>query len=132
MPKGEIPEEVQRFLAAYISSVSQLETLLLLYENGEGEWTVVSADRELRIGERLVGKHFEDLHRRNLFTVTAAQPLLYRYAPASSEVDQAVRALATTYKERRVSLIRFMFSEPFRILRARDLAPNIEQDENKD
>lgn len=122
--KGDIPEEVKRFLGDYISSVSQLETLLLLHEKPEREWSVVAADRELRIGEHLVEKHLAELHQRELLTASTPQPFLYRYGPSSAEVDQAVRSLAVIYRERRVSLIGFMFSPLFRSLKTSNSAPN--------
>jgi hypothetical protein len=109
----DIPEEVKRFMTDNIISLFQLETLLLLYTRREMEWSVEDTDRELHIGPQLAKTQLVDLHSRGLLSASETPDTLYRYNPSSDQLDQAVSALATAYKERRVSVISFIFSKPF-------------------
>jgi len=108
----DIPEEVKRFMTEYIHSLFQLETLLLLYEKKEVDWSIEDTDRQLHMGSQLAGNLLADLHARGLLSLRETPEPLYRYSPSSVQLDQAVSALAMTYKERRVSVISFLFSRP--------------------
>ncbi len=113
MATDDIPEEVKRFMTEYITSLFQLETLLLLYGKKDMEWSVEDTDRELHIGPQLARNQLADLQARGLLAVRENPDLLYRYSPSSNQLDQAVSALAMAYKERRVRVISFIFSKPF-------------------
>lgn len=112
MAADDIPEEVKRFMTEYINSLFQLETLLLLYEKKEVDWSVEDTDRQLHMGSQLAGKLLADLHARGLLSLRETPDRLYRYSPSTVQLDQAVSALAMAYKERRVSVISFLFSRP--------------------
>jgi len=45
MRSAPIPEDIRKFLDAYIPSVEQLEVLLLLYENPTQEWRANDVSR---------------------------------------------------------------------------------------
>lgn len=117
MAADDIPEEVKTFMAEHINSLFQLETLLLLYGSKEIEWSVEDTDRELHLGPQLAGNLLADLHGRGLLSIRHTPDLLYRYSTSSDQLDQAVSALATAYRERRVSVISFLFSRPFHKVR---------------
>ncbi len=117
MASEDIPEEVKRFMTEYLDSLFQLETLLLLYRRRETEWSIEDTDRELQIGPQLAATLLSALHARGLLSLRESPGLLYRYSPSSVELDNAVSALATAYKERRVSVISFLFSRPFEKVR---------------
>jgi predicted ArsR family transcriptional regulator len=107
-----LPPRVQRFIELHIDSVEKLEVLLLLRNQPARTWTAASVAQELRIMEASATGRMEDLCARGLLACEGGTPATYRFAPASSEDAQAVTELASTYAQRRVSVITFIFSRP--------------------
>lgn len=110
MPASDIPEVVKSFLISYIESFTQLELLLLLHSRKDLGWTIAEVDRELRLGLELARKQLALLQQRGLLALLEREPTSYRYDPTTEELRQAVDALAATYKERRVSVTSFIYS----------------------
>jgi predicted transcriptional regulator len=109
---GDIPQKVRRFLREQVNSLVQLEVLLLLQSGPESEWTVDAVNRELNFGIELVRKHLADLHERGLIALVQDADDRYRYDPETTQLAEAVTALAKCYKERRVSITSFIYSRP--------------------
>jgi hypothetical protein len=102
---------VRRLIADSIDSVEQLEILLLLLQRPERTWSAESVARELRVSSLSAGDRLEDLSRDALLARVKGSDE-YRYAPASAELNEAVKGLATAYTERRVTVINLIFSKP--------------------
>lgn len=107
-----LPQRVQRFLMAHIDSIEKLEVLLLLRVRAERPWTASEVALELRITEASAAARLADLTSARLLVSERDTPHAYRYSPAHSEDVRSVSELATTYAERRVSVITFIFSKP--------------------
>jgi hypothetical protein len=107
----EFPDDVQRFLSEHISSVAQLEVLLLLRSQREREWSPADVARALYTTAEIVAEQLDELQRRGLLTVNEAGSH-YRYWPVSPELDSQVDALDATYRERRVAVITYIYSQP--------------------
>lgn len=107
MPENSLPPEVERFIARYISSVEELEILLLLRRRRES-WTDESIARELRIDRHSAARRLEGLTAQRL---VEQQGSAFAYAGVG-ELDRDVEQLARCYSERRVSVITFIFSQP--------------------
>ncbi|MGH7136956.1 MAG: hypothetical protein ACREHD_14545, partial [Pirellulales bacterium] len=87
--------------------------LLLLRDDREREWTVDEVSRALYAAESGMAEQLGDLESKGLAYVTHAPEPRYRYRPeGGSDVDALVGALTNLYKERRVSVISLMYSEP--------------------
>ncbi len=112
----EVSEEVGRFLAAHISSVAQLETLLLLQMNPGRKWSAEELAHELRIESVGAEKQLGMLVRSGL--LRKDEEGRFGYAPANAELHRAVVALAQSYLVRRVTIIAMIFANPSENLRA--------------
>jgi hypothetical protein len=108
----EFPDDVQRFLAEHISSVAQLEVLLLVRGEPEREWTAAEVAKSLYTASDVVADQLAELERRRLLAVSDGSDPRYRYWPASPELAGHVDRLDALYHERRVAVITFIYSQP--------------------
>jgi hypothetical protein len=118
-----LSEAVKKFIAEHISSVEQLEVLLLLHRRQQQEWSAQEVSQELRIDPASAGERLADLEARGLLTKheapvvpppalpVAAAPL-YQYQPQKPNFDHTVNDLAKSYQEYRVTVISLIFSKP--------------------
>lgn len=108
-----LPDEVARFIADHITSVEQLEILILLRGAPEEEWSARAIAEKLRTSEQSVGRRLADLAASGLL---ASRPdttqLVYRYAPASDSLRDGVTSLASAYTELRYKVLESIFSNP--------------------
>ena len=112
MTDPNLPPRVQRFVKQHIDSIEKLEVLLLLRANPGRPWTAAAVVGELRIMEMSAQGRLDDLTGRGLLANEGGSPPSFRYAPHTGEDAQAVTELASTYAQRRVSVISFIFSQP--------------------
>lgn len=106
-----LSDEIKAFIANYISSVEQLEVLLLLQRSAGREWSAIDVSRELYISPESAANRLADFHARGFLTMREASAPLYRYQPPVS-LDRLARDLATEYELRRVRVINQIFSNP--------------------
>jgi predicted transcriptional regulator len=122
-----VPAEVQRFLAAEIESVAQLEVLLLLRAAADKEWEVEEIARALVTQRAAVATWLDKMAARGLLQHAGST---YRYSPPSAEVERTIDRLAESYATYRLAVVRAIFppsgegatrfSEAFRIRREDD------------
>jgi hypothetical protein len=103
-----ITERVRRLIADHISSVEQLEILLLLREAADRDWTAEQVNERIRSSLSSVAARLADLETRG-FIVRAEGG--YRYGPPAAEAA-GVDDLAAAYAERRYTVIELIFSRP--------------------
>jgi hypothetical protein len=106
---GELSRSVKRFIGQHISSVEQLEILLLLRGDPAVEWRPESVARELYFQTESVLRRLDDLAGRGFLRLKDG---CYRYAPRTADLGGAVEELADTYARRRVKVITQIFSGP--------------------
>jgi DNA-binding IclR family transcriptional regulator len=111
MTKAAIPENTRRFLDASITSVTQLEALLLLYGNSTQEWSASDISHALYIQPESTAILLDDLFTHGLVTLSNRSDR-YRDGPVTLILGQTVTQLATFYKERRVTVVTLIFSKP--------------------
>jgi hypothetical protein len=102
----------------HISSVGQLEVLLLLRLRAEQWWTAESLDRELRLNETWITNFLKDFCARGFCEQSADSPVQFRYQPKSPELSQALDALAQDYLVRRVSVTDLIYSKRSPVMQA--------------
>jgi tRNA uridine 5-carbamoylmethylation protein Kti12 len=107
--EADIPREVQGFLRRYISSLYQLEILLLLFEKRAAACSVVDLNRALQIGEGAIERWLEEFRDQGVVDYIEQPEERYRYH-GSAETDEIMVALTKSYKERRVSVTTFIYS----------------------
>jgi DNA-binding MarR family transcriptional regulator len=109
---SDIPDAAIRFLRTYITSVTQLETLLLLRKFGEREWSAAEISKELYTNEQATSDMLESLDRAGLVKRTKLPGAVrYRYAPDGLN-DRAIALLERCYGIQRVRIIDLIFSSP--------------------
>jgi hypothetical protein len=111
-----ISDQVTHFLDDHISSVAQLETLLLLQTNPQQKWTSADLSREFRTEILGTERQLQSLLDSRLLKKDDAAT--YFYAPASDALHAAVIALAQAYVIRRITIISLIFAKPSDNLRA--------------
>jgi hypothetical protein len=113
MTNVAIPENIRRFLDASITSVTQLEVLLLLHGNSTQEWSASDVSHALYIQPESAAILLDDLVTHAVVTLINGSDRQYRYDPATETLGQTVTQLAECYKARRVTVITLIFSKPF-------------------
>ncbi|RYF48842.1 MAG: hypothetical protein EOO38_09255 [Cytophagaceae bacterium] len=108
----EISREVDKFIRDHISSVEQLEVLLLLAQPPQQEWSAAQVAQKLYRQPESVGAHLKALEEAKLLTVGEGGGPTYRYGTTSVTTDSTVRALDKAYRERKDTVIRLIFSRP--------------------
>lgn len=108
--EAPIPESVRRFIIEYIYSVETLEILLMLFSR-DIELTAAEVSQQLYTSENSVAARLEELRVAKLLLATETVPLKYRFDSKNRE-SGIVRDLEQVYRERRVSIISFIYSKP--------------------
>ena len=118
--QDDIPQDVRAFIADYLDSVVQLETLLMLHGAPEREWEAADVARDLRIDRAWAEGQLAGLCEQGLAARDdpGGEVRRYRYAPASAAARAAVDGLSRAYAERRVTVISLIFAKPADNLRA--------------
>jgi hypothetical protein len=112
-----IPENVRRFIVERINSVEALEILLLLFGQPLEELSAGEVSRKLYTSVQSASARLDELQQAKLLVIIGTEPLRYRSNPANPEAA-VVADLEKVYKERRVSVISFIYSKPSDPLRA--------------
>lgn len=115
-PKGEtlseLADDIQRFIAENISSVVQIEVLLLLKAHPQQSWTADEVARALYAGATLLADELAAWRSRGLLEAAPDRPDAYRFAPQTPHLATVVETLEEAYKNRRVSVITAIYSKP--------------------
>jgi hypothetical protein len=108
---SEIPEDVLRFVEAYVESIDQLEILRVLGEHPDRGWPVPELAAACQIDPAKIAATIALLERRGLVVNDSAaiEPVV-RFEPRTAEVREAALRLLTFYRERPVTLIRVIYA----------------------
>ena len=109
MSVESIPADVSRLITAYISSVEQLELLCLLGEKAHRSWTAAQVLQIIQSSEKSIAECLERYRRAGL--LQAEHDGSFRFLPTDSSLAQTVAALVKTYRERRVSVIEYIYNK---------------------
>lgn len=112
MSAEQITEAMEQFLREHISSLPELELLLLLEKRTRPDWSAAEVAAELRIDPQWTERKLDELHARGLVTCQSGPPERYRFNPGASEQAAIVSQLAQCYERRRVSIITLIYSKP--------------------
>jgi hypothetical protein len=109
----QVSEAVQQFIVKYISSVDQLEILLLLKQDPRRAWTADETARALFTQTESVAIRLVELTSQGLLSEKKlAERAVYQYGPRTPDLDAVVTELARVYPAYRVSVINLIFSKP--------------------
>ena len=108
-----VPPKIKRFIDANISSVEQLELLLLLRRTKTRSWTAQSASLELRTSPQSIATRIAELAVQGLVKIDGDE---FTYA-ASSGTDGTIGELERVYGTYRTRVITMIFDKPPRQIR---------------
>src|SRR3954468_10963921 len=106
---AELPEDIEGFIADHFDSLERLEILLLLRSQRAREFAPAEVTAELRLGPASAPDQLAVLRERG-FVEALGDPPRYRYAPEAGEKERLTSELARCYADRRVTVIKQIFS----------------------
>lgn len=101
--------DARQFLSRNISSVEQLEILLLLFADPQRRWTADELTEELRSSVASVQRRLSDLQRRRLVAWDERASYGYRPDPRN---DGRVAEIRDEYRVRPGRIVDMIFAEP--------------------
>jgi predicted transcriptional regulator len=107
--------ELKKFIASYVSSLEDLEVLLLMHSQPAREWDVTEISHELSIDPISLATRLIEFTSKGLVAHKQGAGKLtgYKYSPSSDAIKNTVDALAVAYKSSRIQVIDYVVS-PFR------------------
>ena len=102
---------VSTLIRRHISSVGGLELLLLPHADGDRSWSVDEVCERLGCPPSWASTQLEAMGRAGLFKAVDGE---WRFAPATIEIEDSTRALASAYRRDPRSVVRFVFATPGR------------------
>lgn len=109
MGKREFSDGLRTFVNKYITSVEQIEVLLLLLANPQRVWSIDEISAILRSSPSSIQTRLAALAKARLAVGTPE--VGYRYA-ATGRLHALVEELSDEYGARRFSVIELIFSKP--------------------
>jgi hypothetical protein len=103
---------LRAFVAEHITSVGDLELLLLLRDDPARTWTAREAAARLHHVPDWAAERLEGLVRQRLAVRLAGPGRAYRFAPASAALERCVTAIAEAFQIRRTATISLIYSRP--------------------
>lgn len=114
---GAVPDDVQRLIDEHITSVEQLEILLLLAARPDVAWTPKQVSEEIRTSTSSAVSRLQDLRSHGFLVAVGRGGDAFQFQPGSDATRTAVEHLATLYRERRFTIIDRIFAKPIDRLR---------------
>lgn len=116
MSNAGIPREVKDFLSKNITSIEQLEILLLVFRNTAKNWRQEEIAQTLGIQMDATENCLRMLSERGLVDKHAST--MHYQASANEELHRQIATVAKSYSERRITMINFIFSRHLDRIRA--------------
>ncbi|HEV7300673.1 MAG TPA: hypothetical protein VGN72_15010 [Tepidisphaeraceae bacterium] len=108
-----LSSQVRGLIIDRISSVVQLEVLLLLHAHADRLWTAADVATNLRIDPTWAEAQLAELTDHGLAAPHNDGPVTaYQYRPATDELGRTVDELSKAYADMRVSVISLIYSKP--------------------
>jgi hypothetical protein len=105
-----LPAGVTAFLRERISSLSELELLLLLHRDTDRPWTAANASDTLKLAPAWVAVQLERLVVSGFAQRIGDAPPSYRWHLADPDLAATVERVASAYKARRTRVITSIYS----------------------
>lgn len=115
---ADISPQVRAFVNDHISSVAQLEVLLLLRHAADRSWSIKDLSEEFRTDPVWLNQVLHDWCERGIVEKSDDALPAYRYRAGTPELDQAVSDLAQAYLVHRVRVTELIYSKPSGAIRA--------------
>lgn len=117
LSNGPLSRKLEEFIDKHISSVAQMEVLLLLYRESKRAWSAEDVANALYIQPEAVAGYLDELVRTGCCLVEPSGAASFRYDPTDPRRHEQVQELANSYKTKSVAVIARIFSKPQNHLR---------------
>jgi hypothetical protein len=104
--------ELDKFIAAELQSLEQLEILLLLSGNPHRWWTAKSVYEVIKSSISSVQDRLTELVNRSVLKTETDSEVRYQFSPASDDLWRVVTELREAYKERPVKVVQALYNKP--------------------
>ena len=112
MSEKAFSEELERFIAAEITSLEQLEILLLLSGNPHKWWTAVGVYEVIKSSVQSVLDRLNEMVDRGILRKEADNEVRFQFKPTNDAVWNITSELRDAYKERSVKVVQAIYSKP--------------------
>lgn len=102
--------ELDKFIAAEIQSLEQLEILLLLSGNPHKWWTATGVYEVVKSSLQSVEGRLREMTERGILKKETDSEVRYQFAPAQENFWKLVSELREAYKERSVKVVQAIYS----------------------
>lgn len=99
---------ISHLLQTAVDSVEQCEMIVAVCNGRNRWWTAGELATELFLGHSPTARDLAVLATRGLLEVRIGNDVQYRFAPASSELERSVVALAELYRTQRVDVLGYI------------------------
>lgn len=106
MSESVLPVEVQDFIARHITSVEQMELLVLFVSNPKRVWTIPQLVNELRSSQLSIDQRLQKLLEGGCI---AHEGETFRFAPASPEKAALWQKSTLAYRDYHVRVIELIY-----------------------
>lgn len=115
---ADISPNVRALIAEHISSVAQLEIILLLRHAPDQSWSAEDLSQQLRTEPAWVTQVLRDLCARGFCEQSDEPSARFRFKPKNAEMGQMLNDLARDYLIHRVRITEMIYSRPSESIRA--------------
>lgn len=105
-------EELERFIAAEINSLEQLEILLLLSGNPHKWWTATGVYEVIKSSVQSVQDRLNEMTERGIFRKEVENEVRYQFGPTNDSLWKITSELRDAYKERSVKVVQAIYNKP--------------------
>jgi hypothetical protein len=105
-------DELDKFIAAEIQSLEQLEILLLLSGNPHKWWSAKSVYDVIKSSPASVEDRLSEMAATGMLRKETDGETRYQFCPANDVVWRIVNELRDAYKERSVKVVQAIYSKP--------------------
>jgi len=105
-------DSTRQWITRHVTSVEQLDLLLLLDEDGSRFWSIGNAASALRLQRSAVRAAAEVLAARNFLEVRFGEDVLYRLDPGSPDLRSVVERVVHAGRRGRAETIRALGLRP--------------------
>lgn len=123
---NDLSDDTKNFILNKITSVEQINILMLLHLNPTKNWTVAEISEELRSVSTSIQTRLNGLYEGGVLTKPHHHH--FRYSPTSEEMSSKIAQLIESYQARPYKVIDLIYSGPSNVLQAFSDAFKIKKD----
>ena len=110
--RGTFDDSARQWIRRHISSIEQLDLLILLDQDRTRFWSVDNAAAALRLSRPAVRTAAEVLAARNFLEVRFGEDVLYRLDPGSADLGSLVERVVDAGQRNRAEAVRALGLSP--------------------